>query len=270
MKSWTLILAVLISPPAWAADSVDILQNIRLRAGSWVGTSVGFGELSMAANDGAQTQIRIDALPTLDLGLEVWPSESVGTYLAGRIGFGADIGTAPDAILAESVSGLRQASVAYNAHQLEGGARVRWLLGPRAAAIGLLWGWGARVRFQSAQDQRPSILLDRLIAGPETSLGVEWPLTRGAWLRFSGRLGAPFLVRESPDDSGRLDSFVQIGTKAEFVVNLTPKWALQAYLDFEQTKLGFVGLGSRGAGNTDVKTETRFLNSGVWARYTAL
>ncbi len=271
MKSWIFIICALFATPAGAADSVDDVRKVRLRAGAWAGSSVSLGSLSLAS-DSAQSEVRIDGLPSIDLGLEVWPTESVGVYWSSRIGLGADI-TSQDAYLVgdpNAIGNLRGATIAYNLHQLEAGARLRWLAGPRADAVALVWGWGARLLIQTAQDQRPSILLDRLVAGPETSLGVEWPLLRQVWLRFSGRVGAPFFVRESPNDSGDLDAFVQFGTQAEIVLHLTSEWALQVYLDFEQTKLGFEGAGSRGAGLTNADTESQFLSSGLWARYTGL
>jgi len=271
VKPWIVITCVLFATPAWAADSVDDVRKVRLRAGAWAGSSVSLGTLSLAS-DTAQSAVRIDGLPSINLGLEVWPTESVGAYWSSRIGLGADI-TSEEALLVgdrNAIGNLRGATIAYNLHQLEGGARLRWLSGPRADAVGLVWAWGGRVLIQSAQDQRPSILLDRLIAGPETSLGVEWPLLRQVWLRFSGRVGAPFFVRESPNDSGDLDAFFQIGAEAELVLHLTSDWALQIYLDFEQTKLEFEGAGSRGAGLADADTEMLFLSTGLWARYTGL
>lgn len=230
------------------------------------------GNLTLGS-DSAQSKVRLDGLPSIDLGLEVWPTESVGVYSAGQLGLGADIETPETALLVgdrSAIGSLRGTTIAYNVHQFEAGARARWFLGPRTDAIGLIWGLGVRVNAQTAQDQRPSILLDRLIAGPETTLGVEWPLMRRVWLRFSGHIGSPFFVRESPQDSGELDAFMHFGADAELILHLTPQWAIQVFLDFEKTTLGFEGSGSRGVGLENAETESDFLGTGVWARYTGL
>jgi len=269
---WPSIILALLVSPAYAADSADDVRKMRLRAGAWAGTSIALGKLSLAS-DSAQSKIRIDGLPSIDLGVELWPSEIVGMYCSGRIGMGADVTTPNDAVLvgdSSAIGRLRDTTIAYNSHQMGAGARLRWLTGQRSDALGIVWSVGVRARIQSAQDQRPSILLDRLVVGPATSLGVEWPVMRNVWLRFSGEIGAPFFVREYPNDSGILDSFLSVGAQGNLVIHVSSNWAVQIYLDFEKTKLGFEGAGTRGVGLDNAETESEFVSTGLWARYTGI
>jgi hypothetical protein len=272
MKSCLLIIVVAFTSPGWAAESVTDLRQARLRAGAWAGLSVMVGNLELSS-DTAQSKIRVDALPLVDLGLELWPSESAGVYLRGRLGLGADIATPESALLVgdrSAIGGLRGTSIPYNLHQFEAGARFRWSPNQRADAPGVFAGIGLSALIQTARDQRPSILLDRVIAGPEAAVGVEWPLVRQLWLRLSARGGLPFFVRESPNDSGDPASFRRVGARAEMVVNINARWAAQLYVDFGQSKIAFEGTGSRGAGVESAETKAQFLTTGLWARYTGI
>jgi hypothetical protein len=227
------------------------------------------GNLKLSS-DTAQSEIRVDALPLVDFGIELWPSESAGVYLRGRLGLGADITTPENALLVgdpSAIGGLRGKSIPYNLHQIDAGARYRWSPGQRADAPGVFAGIGLSALIQTTRDQRPSILLDRVIAGPEAALGIEWPLVRRLWLRLSARGGLPFFVRESPNDSGDPASFRRIGARAEMVVNINARWAAQLYVDFGQSKIAFEGTGSRGAGVEGAETKAQFLTGGLWARY---
>mgnify|MGYP002629269254 CR=1 FL=1 len=254
LTSLALLFALCAS--AGAAESAARLQRARSRPGAWVGPAVVTGHLGFAARS-ARVETALTALPALAFGLDLWPTEALGLYAGGAIGLGARI----------SVPGT-DSTIAYNLHQFEGGVRGRWFLGPRANAPAALVGVGLRGLYQTTQVQRPALLVDRIIAGPELAAGVTWPvLVDRLVLRLWARGQLPFFVRETPTDSGDPRSFSGYGARAEASLRLDGAWGILAQIDWWAIGVDFAGEGTRAAGVDDASTDDSLIMLALSARY---
>jgi hypothetical protein len=249
------------------ADSRLKLELGRTRSGLWVGPQLTNGQFIVESVQ-ASSDTRIHALPGLAAGVELWPTDTLGVFVAGVIGFGVDI----DADVVKAQFGDPDAegetTISYTVHQFEAGGRYRWFFGPDVSAPSAFVALGVRGRFQSARDQFPTILLDRMVLGPEATLGGTLSIANGrAWIRGSARIGSPFFVRETPTDSGDPRSFLDGGGRLEIVAAVTGRWSIQVRGDLTHRILQFAGQATRGFGAEDVKTRDRFINLGFYLRY---
>lgn len=243
---------------ALAADAADQLDRERVRSGVWAGPTVING-LMQLRSDVAQADTAIDYLPAVALGVDYWPDPAIGTYLGAEIGTGARIALPADR------GGV---SLDYNLYRFEAGARYRWYFGPRSGAPSLFVVGGLRGRWQTAQAQSLSVLVDRIIAGPEAGLGFAWPVVSDrVWFRISGRAGMPFFVREPGDDSGQVDGVFAYGGRLDVAVRVLGGWYVQLVGDLQDESLDFAGDGTRAAGVTGVRTHDRFITGGLLVRY---
>lgn len=257
LGSVVLFCALGASSAAGAAETATEVRRQRVRAGAWLGGGAVMGRLELRA-DTAAIDTRIDALPAIAFGVEIWPDEAIGIYATGTAGAGADIDI-PD-------TGQR---FTYNAHQLEVGGRYRWHFGPKADAAAAFATLGLRNLHQDVQVQRPSLLVDRNILGPEAGLGLEWPLLGDRlWVRATGRAGIPFFVRETPTDSGDPRSFLGYGARLELFSRIAGDWGLQASGDWSAQAIEFANEGTRAAGVTGARTYDELLTFHLAVRYT--
>lgn len=249
-------LFILIVPAAsWSAESANVLDRERLRAGVYGGPTVINGLLQVRSPT-VGSDIRLDLLPAVGLGLELWPTEATGVYAATAIGTSASI-TFPTT-----------QTVDYNLHLFEVGGRYRWYFGPRSSAPSVFLGVGLRGRYQTAQEQRPTILIERIVAGPELSAAFAWPLVSDRlWVRATARGGAPFFVRESPADSGDASSTLAFGGRFEVAVRVVSGWYVQLSADLHSESIDFGGSGTRGGGVEGARTSDRYLVGGLHLRY---
>ncbi len=239
-----------------AAISAEALQQVRTRSGAWAGLELLTGHLAVEAPT-TQVEAGITALPALAFGLDHWPTEALGLYAGAAIGLGAAIAV-PDS----------DQSFRFNLHAFEGGARGRYFFGPGPEAPALIVGLGLRGWHQSTQVQRPALLVDRTVAGPELTAGVAWPaLGDRLWLRGSVRGHLPFFVRETPTDSGDPQSSFGYGARLEAVSRLTGRWGIHARLDAAFFGHDFSGEGTRASGVNDARTRDRLVSVGLFARY---
>ncbi len=257
MQRTLLLLLVLGAVDASAATDAATLARTRGRAGAWAGVGVLNGHLAFSAPPTAEIETAITAVPVVALGVDLWPDEHLGLMLDVDLGTGAALDV-PD------VSG----TLRYNLHQLRLGGRYRWHFGPGADASALFVGLGLGGLYQSAQRQRPSLLVDRLIAGPELCVGGEWvALPDRLWVRLDGRLAVPFFVRESPADSGDPTSFIGYGGALSAIGRVTGPWSVQAELALYFQTIDFNGEGTRVGQVFDATTDDRFLTATLAARY---
>ncbi len=239
-----------------AATSAEALQQARTRSGVWTGFEILSGHLAV---ESASTQVEaaLTALPALAFGIDHWSTEALGLYAGAALGLGAAIAV-PES----------DQTFQLNVHQFEAGARGRHFFGPRADAVALIVGLGLRGLHQTAQVQRPALLVDRTVAGPELTAGVAWPvLGDRLWLRGTLRGHLPFFVRETPTDSGDPRSSHGYGARLEAVSRLAGAWGLHARVDATFIGHDFAGEGTRAAGVTDAQTRDQFFSVGVFARY---
>lgn len=233
---------------AHAADAMADFDRARRRSGVWVSLGAAVGALSFAS-DTAAYDASVDGLATLGLGVDLWPEDHLGLYLGAQLGLGASLETPSLGVALD-----------YNVHQVDLGARYRWHLGPQPTALAPFVAVGLRVVRQETQDQVPALLVRSTSAGPEFAAGLEWPLAgERLWLRVAGRLGLPFFLRESPDDSGDPQDFIAFGGRLEAIAALTGPWSAQAQLDVQTQQIRFQGEGTRAASVFGARTEDRFV-----------
>ncbi len=250
---WTLALALLVPWTARAAETVETLDRARRRSDVWAGPAVVLGQLEYEAPS-ARISTRLDALPAISAGVELWPEESIGVHLAGIVGLGADLDLPQGGALA------------YSAHQVEAGARYRWFVGPRSDAPAVFAGLGLRALHQSVQEQRPALLVSSTTVGPELAAGGELPL--GAFrLRATARGGLPFFVREAPADSGDPRRTLGYGGRLEAVTDLGARWSVAATGDALWQTIDYGGDGTRAAGVKGGRTRDRLLTMMLVARH---
>jgi hypothetical protein len=239
-------LALLLATTAHAEEG-------RGRGGVWAGPAVVNGRLDYTAPT-ARISTRLDALPAVAAGLDLWPEESLGLYLALAIGTGADLKLPTGGKLR------------YTVHQLEAGTRYRWFLGPGRDAFALVASLGMRGVQQDVQAQRPSLLVSSTVAGPELAASLEAPLGP-VWLRLTARGGLPFFVRETPADSGDPLTYAGYGARAELVADLFGEWSARLAADVQVQRIEYRGVGTRAAGVNGGRTEDRFATLMLVARH---
>ncbi len=248
------------------AQSAKDLEIRRGRSGIWFGPQFTRASL-IVRSEQAQSETQIDASPALALGVELWPSDDIGVFLSGAVGLGLEIDAGELRALFDQDDNARTV-IDYNLHQLEAGARYRWFLGPEIDALSIIVGAGLNGRFQSARDQFPAILLDRMLLGPMGSVMATLPFADArAWIRFSGRAGMPFFVRETPADSGDPQSFSEFGGRLEIAYLVFGRWSAQLQVDYAQRTVVFEDEATRGFGTFDVTTDDTFISGGLFVRY---
>ena len=246
---------MLFALPTQAADGANALRRGRVRAGVWAGGAVMTGSLKFNA-ESAQVGTRIDALPSLQFGLDLWPDEQAGVYARIDLGTGAEI-TFPAG-----------QNLSFNAQHFEAGGRYRWYFSPRADAFALVMGVGLRAIRQDAQLQQPEFLVDSLVAGPELNFGIEWPiLGERLWIRALARGGLPFFVRESESDSGDPQNFIAIGAHLATIIQISGAWNLQLTADLVDHSIEYAGTGTRAYGVKDASSQDQLLTYGLTLRY---
>lgn len=253
---WLVIVLVGWAGATQAAEDATTLALTRVRQGAYVGPAFVRGSLSFRAPS-AHVETRLDAVPALALGADLWPRPDLGLFVSTHIGLGAAL-TVPESTV----------EVKYNLHQIAAGARYRWHLGPRADAFALLGGLALRGTVQTIQVQRPALLVDRTALGPELQAGFAWPvLGWRLWIQANLSIGLPFFVREGPTDSGDPTAFSSFGGQLQAVIGLTETFGVQARLDAQAVDLSFSGEGTRAAGVQDAEVADRFLTADLLLRY---
>lgn len=254
-RSIAILLICAVSSAALAGETNTQIRNQRLRQGAYAGTQLVTGQLGFQSRS-AQSDIQLTAMPAVLAGIDLWPTEDIGLYGALSVGAGANI------------SGVLGNEVQYNLLTSELGLRVRWFMGPQSTSTTLGVGAGGRFFHQFVQEQRPSVLIDRHIIGPELRAFVTQPVGQLGWLRVAFRAGMPFFVREGPTDTGDPKGFYALGSDVSTVWHLSDDWGLQVMGRYDYRFINFKGDGTRAAGITQGRTTDSFLSWMFAGRYT--
>lgn len=253
---FALLGALLVCAAPAQADDAQAFDSARRRGGVWLSAGLQHNALAYEASNVA-LQTTAEGVPALSLGIDLWATDTYGLYAGASVGFSSML-TVP----AQGVS-LR-----YNAHQFEVGARGRWHLGPAADAVAFFVGFGGRATVQTAQVQRPSLLVDTTAIGPEVQAGFEVPLAGPRfWLRATVRAGLPFFVRESPDDSGDADRTWSFGGRLEAIFGLTGRLHGVVAADAVSQHFRFRGEGTRAGAVFNAEADDLLLTGNVGVRY---
>ena len=252
-----LISSLILSSVIFGADTQETLEQARMRAGFWVGTAVSGGTLEFTATD-TKVSARIDALPSLDLGVDYWGTEAMGLYLRGAIGLGADLDL-PELFQSEAIS--------FNQHEISFGGTYRWHLSPRPLAPSLNLSIGLNGLFQIFPPQRPTYFVQKTSFGPEVGLSFTYALSTRSWVRALTGVALPLVTREELADSGELEGGIKVFLGGEGQLSITQKWGLFITAYYFDVKFDFQGFGTRAQGVFDAEERLSGWRAGIALRY---
>ncbi|MBV69837.1 MAG: hypothetical protein CMH52_00685 [Myxococcales bacterium] len=255
---YSLILALVLLAHLSMVHAAETDRELRIKQtkpGISMGIGLQTGSLAYRS-DTVQSDIGITAIPQILFAADFWPVKRLGFYGDLNVGTGAKI------------DGVFDQQVSINTVGYKFGAKYRWFLGDRSDAIALGLGLGLNAYSQFAQEQRPSVLLERHIIGPGASGFITLPWANGDnWLRITLRGDIPFFVRESPNDTGNPSLFYGYGANSEFAMTVSESWATVLQVDYSGRTVGFDGPATRAAGTGSGQTQERFLLIGLYARF---
>ncbi|MGB0647508.1 MAG: hypothetical protein ACPGQS_10060 [Bradymonadia bacterium] len=146
----------------------------------------------------SQSKISLTALPGIAFGVEHWTEDALGVYAQGYAGIPA------------TISNVLGNEISFTRHQIDLGIGVRGFKTLRASSSAWIAASNLRIGIEQVQEQRPAILLSRLLLAPGLKVGYETVIPSASiWLRGTLGLAYPFFVRENPADSGRPDNMFQ-------------------------------------------------------------
>jgi hypothetical protein len=196
----------------------------------------------------ARVDTRVDALPTVAVGVAAWPERSIGLHADVEVGLGASL----------TVPGTDR-TLWYRVHRLDTGATYRWSPLPGGDGLDVRLGLGLRGVLQSVQAQTPALLVESRVAGPALNVAVDKFLRSRRIVLSVGLTGAaPFFVRESPRDSGDPGRFLAWGASARAGYSPSARWGLTADVGTYEQRLSFRGEGTRAAGVSSSRVVDRF------------
>jgi hypothetical protein len=237
-------------------SGLDAIPAERLRSGVWLGAGVSAGRLQL---DSAQAVVqgRVDVMPMVLLGADLWTSEEYGFLVRGSFGLNAQLTLPP-------VYG--EQSLAYRQHHVLMGALRRWHLSDAPDAITLSAGLGLRAQVDETPPQRPTYLVDRAALGPAALLGVMVPVSGALWLNGRASASTHVLVREDPADSGALDSSLALEAALEVCARVSEALSVVVDVEWRRDQVSFVGFGTRAVGVYDAQTDQIFWTAGAALR----
>jgi hypothetical protein len=186
----------------------------------------------------ARIDTRVDALPTVAVGVTARPERAIGLHFVLDVGTGAAL----------DVPGTNR-TLRYTAHRLDTGGTYRWALDPGGDGLDLRAGLGLTGVMQQVQAQTPALLVDSQVAGPAVAVGLDKYFRSRRFVAGLTVTGAvPFFVRESPRDSGDPGRFLAWGLVARAAY--APSSRSLVSLDFGRYEqhLTFRGEGTRATG----------------------
>ena len=257
-----LIGSLLLSLTGWAAplyaqlnmgisEGEDQVSVARLRSALWITTGLSAGSIHFQSSD-VSIKARVDALPVVALGGDLWGTESYGVMFRSELGLGAQL----------EIPALQDdQTLSYNhTHTLLGG-RYRWHLteGERAPALDL--GMGLRWQTESVPLQRPTYFVDRLTLCPAVTLGFQLPLTDQLSASIGGAYSRHLLIREDPADSGEMvgSSALSVQGQVSFMFSALLGVTLQG--GYRLDHIEFDGFGTRASGVEDGRSDRGFWNA---------
>ena len=245
------------SKEACASDRQEFLDANRLRNGIWLGLGLSGGSLGLVSS-ALQFKSEIDQLPTINLGGDVWGSESRGLYVQGRFGLGAELGLPPQ---------YGGKSLFYNQHQLAIGGQYRWHMSLKPLSPSIQVRLGLYGQSQYVDDQNPTLFVNRATYGPETSIGLTVPASDKLWIRATGGVSVIILVREDPADSGEVNQGMQWSLSLDGVFNLNDRWGVYVHGAYSIEEVSFSGAGTRAGGVINAKSTQDTWSTCLGARY---
>lgn len=234
----------------------DVLPEGRLRSGVWLGAGVSGGRVTLSAPQ-ASVQARVDLMPALLLGADLWTSEEYGLIVRGSFGLSAQLSLPPE--YAGQELSFRQS------HLLVGALR-RWHLSERPDALTISAGLGLRAQREDTPPQRPTYLVTRTALGPAALLALMVPLSESLWLNARGSASTHLLVREEPADSGLLSSSLAWEAAIELCLRLSPTLALAIDAEWRRDDVSFKGFGTRALGVYEAEASQYFWTTGAALR----
>lgn len=227
------------------SEGQDQVPQARLRSSLWaqLGVSAGYVRLT---SDEVSLKARIDALPTLNLGADLWSDEHLGLMMRASVGLGAEL---------ELPMLQSQQTFSFNQHHALMGARYRWYSSESLDALSFELGLGLRYQQDSVPPQRPTYFVDRLSLGPTVMMSSSLPLSDALSVQLLTALSRPVILREDPADSGELSGGYALSAQAQVWYDLSALWSLMLQADYGRDVTSYEGFGTRGLGVNDAESE---------------
>ena len=226
----------------------DQVSASRLRSALWLQTGISAGTLQFQSRE-ASLKARVDALPVLLIGGDLWGSESYGLSFNTELGLGSDLDIP---ILADGQT------LSYNHNHSLISGRHRWHLSPRDDAPALSLGFGLRWVTEDVPPQRPTYFVDRLALGPSLLLGFDMPLTDQLSLAIGAAYSRHLIVREDPADSGEPGGSSLISTQAQLSFMFNELIGVVAQGRYRLETVDFNGFGTRASGVNSGQADRSF------------
>jgi hypothetical protein len=225
-------------------------------SGVWLGAGVSNGRLQLSSAQ-AVVQGRVDLMPMVLMGADLWTSEEYGVMVRGSFGLNAQLTLPPE---------YGAQSLAYRQHHALIGALRRWHLSDAPSAMTLSAGLGLRAQIDETPPQRPTYLVNRAALGPALLLGATLPLSDALWLSGRASASTHVLVREDPADSGGLGSSLALEAAVEGCLRLSAALAVVLDVEWRRDQVSFTGFGTRALGVYDAETMQIFWTAGAALR----
>ena len=227
------------------SEGEDQAPQERLRSALWAQLGVSAGRLEMTSSQVA-LKARVDALPTLVLGADLWTTEQLGLMARAELGLGAQL----DIPMLEG-----EQTFSFNQQRALAGARYRWHLSEQRHAPSLELGLGAHLLREAVPPQRPTYFTERLSLGPALLISAALPVSSDLLITTLGALSRPLIVREDPADSGELEGGYTLSGQLQLAYLLTETWGINAQLDYTLDAARYQGFGTRGLGVINAETQ---------------
>lgn len=235
------------------SEGEDQVSVARLRSALWLAPGVRGGSLQFTSGE-VNIKARVDALPIIELGGDLWGTESYGLMFRAELGLGSELDIP---ILNDGQT------LSFNqSHALFGG-RYRWHFSESERAPALDLGLGLRWHTEDVPPQRPTYFVDRMTLGPALLLGFQLPISERLSSAINLAYSRHLLIREDPADSGEPVNSSAISAQAQVSMMFTELLGLVLQGQYLIEQVEFNGFGTRASGVKDGRSERDFWSASV-------
>lgn len=235
------------------SEGEDQVSVARLRSALWITTGLSAGSLKFQSSE-VSVKARVDALPIITLGGDLWGTESYGVMFRSELGLGAQL----------EIPALQDdQTLSYNHNHTLFGGRYRWHLTDSERAPALDVGLGLRWQTENVPLQRPTYFVDRLTLGPALILGFQLPFTEQLSASIGGAYSRHLLMREDPADSGEMVGSSALSVQGQLSLMFSALLGVTIQGGYRLDHVEFNGFGTRASGVEDGRSDRGFWSASV-------
>lgn len=230
------------------SEGEDQVSVARLRSALWLQTGMSAGSITFQSDE-VSIKARIDALPILQVGGDLWGTESYGVMFQSELGLGSKL----------DIPFLNDGqTLSYNHYHTVLGGRYRWHLSANELAPALDFGLGLRWQSENVPLQKPTYFVDRMTLGPALMLGFHMPFTEKLSMALGAAYSRHLIIREDPADSGEPVGADALSAYGQFSFMLTSLLGLMIQGQYRTDHVDFEGFGTRASGVRYGQSERSF------------